>query len=391
MVGVAEAVAFVRVDDELGFDAEVAEGVPELEALRGGALAVAVADDDEGGGGDVFDVGDGAGLGVDGGVVVDGGAEEGNHPLIDGVLTVVAEPVGEAGAGDGGLEAMGLGDGEHGHEAAVAPAGDALAVGIDGVFGFHEVQAGLDVLEVAVAEVLAIGLGEGLALAEAAAGVRLQLEVAVIGPEVLGAPAGGNGGRGAAVDGDDDRVFLPGVVVGGEGEPALHVKGTIAPLDGFCAGGGRGVRVEMGELLEAGAAEQGVDLGCFGEALLGKGDEAAVPRNVGDGIFDGAATHGDLAEVEGVTRDGGFGGDVPATEQGMAAVVFDEAEGGVVRPDLPGGCAVDIGSDVGGLAALCVDGVEVTAGGALVGHKAANEGDLCAVGREAGDGDLKAV
>src|ERR1700682_273475 len=120
--------AFVGVDDELGLYALGAEGVPELEALWGGALAVAVSYDDEGWGLHVFDVFDGGAFGVDGGVVVDGGAEEGDHPLVDGVLAVVALPVADARAGDGCAEARGLGDAEHGHEAAVAPAGEAFAV-----------------------------------------------------------------------------------------------------------------------------------------------------------------------------------------------------------------------------------------------------------------------
>ena len=113
-------------------------------------------------------------LGVDGRVVIDAGAEERDHPLVDGVLAVVALPVGEAGAGDGGAEALRLGDGEHGHEAAVAPAGEAFAVLVDGVLGFDGVDAREDVAEVAVAEVLEVGGGELLALAEAAARVRLR-------------------------------------------------------------------------------------------------------------------------------------------------------------------------------------------------------------------------
>jgi len=129
---VAEAVAFVGVDDELGFDAQIAESVPELEALRGRTLAVAVADDDECRSGDVFDEADGGGFGIDGGIVVDAGTEERDHPLIDGVFAVVAEPVGDAGAGDSGTETMGLRDIEHGHEAAVAPAGEAFAVLVEG-------------------------------------------------------------------------------------------------------------------------------------------------------------------------------------------------------------------------------------------------------------------
>ncbi len=54
-----EVVAFVFVDDELGFDAESFERVPELVGLRGGAFAVAVADDDKRGRFHVLDESDG--------------------------------------------------------------------------------------------------------------------------------------------------------------------------------------------------------------------------------------------------------------------------------------------------------------------------------------------
>ncbi len=76
----------------------------------------------------------------------------------------------------------------------------------------------------------------------------------------------------------------------------------------------------------------------------------------------------------------------------MAAAVFDEADVVGAGPGEPGGGAVDVGGDVGGgLAAGCGDDPDVAAGGALVGHEAADEGDLFAVGGEAGDGDLEAV
>ena len=57
--GLGEVVAFVFVDDELGFDAESFERVPEFVGLRRGAFAVAVADDDERGRFDFFDESDG--------------------------------------------------------------------------------------------------------------------------------------------------------------------------------------------------------------------------------------------------------------------------------------------------------------------------------------------
>jgi hypothetical protein len=45
--GAGEHVAFVFVDDELGIDAESFQSAPEFVGLRGGAFAVAVANDDE--------------------------------------------------------------------------------------------------------------------------------------------------------------------------------------------------------------------------------------------------------------------------------------------------------------------------------------------------------
>ncbi len=148
------------------------------------------------------------------------------------------------------LKRCGLGDAEHGHEAAVAPAGEAFAVVVDGgELALDGVDAAEDVAEVAVAEVLDVGGGELLALAEAAAGVGVELEVAELGPEAA-APAGVGGGGGTAVDLDDDGVLLGGIVVGGVGEPALDVEALVGPLDGLDAGvGGVGV-VEVGDLGE---------------------------------------------------------------------------------------------------------------------------------------------
>src|SRR5882724_2464801 len=57
--GLRKVVAFAFVDDEPGFDAESFQGVPEFVGLRGGAFAVAVADDDERGRFDFLDESDG--------------------------------------------------------------------------------------------------------------------------------------------------------------------------------------------------------------------------------------------------------------------------------------------------------------------------------------------
>src|SRR6185437_9378423 len=174
-------------------------------------------------------------FGVDGGVIVYGRAEEGDHPLVDGVFTVVAEPVGDSGSGDGGLEAVGLGDGEHGHESAVAPAGDADAVGIDGVIFGDGIDSREDVAEVAVAKVFAVGLGELFAFAVAAARIGHQDEVSH-GGEGRGTkagrgPVGQVGVGGASVDVDDERVFFGGIVVGGVEQPAVDVEVFVGPAE----------------------------------------------------------------------------------------------------------------------------------------------------------------
>jgi len=237
VLGLDEHVAFVVVDDELGFDAEGFEGVPEFVGLRGGTFGVAIADEDEGGSFGFPDEIDGSAFGVDLWIVVDGFTEERNHPLIDFVFAVVAEPVGDAGSGHSGAEAIGLRDGPHGHVAAIAPAGDAQAVRIDGS-GFEGfVDAGHDVAKIAVAEIANVGEREGFAHAETAAGIGLEDEVAGSGEghgEIAGAgPGGGNGGAWAAVNVNNHRIFLRGLEIAGIDEPALDVEVFIFPVDAF--------------------------------------------------------------------------------------------------------------------------------------------------------------
>src|SRR5437764_11565432 len=54
-------------------------------------------------------------------IIVNGCAEERDHPLVDAVLAIVALPVRDSGAGYCCLEAVCLRDGPHCHVAAVAP------------------------------------------------------------------------------------------------------------------------------------------------------------------------------------------------------------------------------------------------------------------------------
>src|ERR1700744_5175575 len=122
--------------------------MPELEALRSRAFAVAITDYDEGWRFDFLDVFDRRALGVDVCIVIDGFAEEWHHPLVDRVFAIVALPVADACSGDCGAEAIGLRDAEHCHESAVAPAGEAFAIFIDGEAFFENVHAGEDVVKI---------------------------------------------------------------------------------------------------------------------------------------------------------------------------------------------------------------------------------------------------
>ena len=287
--GIGKTVALVGVNDQLRGDVKVAQSMPEFKGLGRGTLAIAVAHDRKRGGGDVLNEGDGRTLGVDLGVVVYRGAEVGNHPLVNGVFAVVRKPVGDAGSGDGGPEAMGLGNGEHGHETAVAPAGDAHAVGVDGILGQNRVDPGQNVAEVAVAEVLAIGKGKGLALAEAAARVGHEDEVALGGiaggaeASTPSIPAGGDIRGRTAMDLDNERVFLARIVVRGEEEPSLNVEIVVGPGErGGISPGGLEAVIEMRELDDAGGVGKCVG-GVPGPQMRGTGGTHSLRRKRGHG------------------------------------------------------------------------------------------------------------
>src|SRR5580704_10914515 len=123
-----ETVALVRINHHLRLHAQIPQRVPEFVRLRRGAFAVAVAYHYQRRRLYVLDVLDRRTLRIYGSVVVDRGAEIWQHPLIDGILAVVALPVGDARACHRGAEAVSLRDSPHGHEAAVTPAGDAHAI-----------------------------------------------------------------------------------------------------------------------------------------------------------------------------------------------------------------------------------------------------------------------
>src|SRR5581483_49780 len=107
-------------------------------------------------------------LGVNRRVGINGRAKIRNHPLVDGVLTVVALPIGKAGAGDGGAKTVGLRDGPHGHVPAIAPPGDADALRVDRRRAKSFIDTCEDVAQIASAEIFDVGARESFALPVAA-------------------------------------------------------------------------------------------------------------------------------------------------------------------------------------------------------------------------------
>ena len=207
--------------------------MPELERLRRWTLPVAVADNHQRRSLRFVNEVDRGAFVVGGRVIVNRGAEVGDHPLVDRVLAVIALPVGDARSRNRRAKAIRLGHREHGHESAVAPAGDADPGSIDRILCFHSVHPGKNVAQVAIAEILAIGCREGFALPIAAAGIGEQNKV--VHRREGAAPKFAEGQRGhycggwSSVDIDDKRVFLRGVIVRRLQQPAIHMEGVAGP------------------------------------------------------------------------------------------------------------------------------------------------------------------
>src|SRR6185437_1243493 len=282
---IRKTVAFMRIDNELGRYTECDECMPEFVRLRRRAFAVAIADDDERGRLDILDKSNGSAFGVDGGIVVDRIAEIKRHPLVDLVFAVIAEPVSETRADDRRFEAMGLRDSPHGHVAAVAPAGDAETIGINGERGEGGVNAGHYVAKVAAAEILHVGARERFAAAITAARIRQQQEISGRGQGCCVGSAAGPAWhacrRGTAVNFDDQRVFRGWIVIQRIDEPTLdflicaHVG---LPVEGFgFAPGGTQRAIHMRDLLPV-ADGPGPDFWRLAERLAHGSGSLSVAR-----------------------------------------------------------------------------------------------------------------
>ena len=137
-----------------------------------------------------------------------------------GIGSVVAVPVGDGGAGDADLEDLGVAEHGHaGHVAAVAPAVNADARGVDEAEARKVTDAGNLVLDLYRAGAVGEGGFEGEAAVGAAAVIELEDDEAFLG-EVLGAEVDGERPLvcdaldvGSAVDRDDRGVTLAGLYV----------------------------------------------------------------------------------------------------------------------------------------------------------------------------------
>src|SRR6266496_4163989 len=145
--------------------------MPEFIGLRRRAFRVALTDNDEGRGLYVFDKPNGRAFLIRGGIVVNGCAEERDHPLIDQILSVVALPISDAGASNSGTETISLRDSPHGHESAVAPSSNAKTRRFDRIFFRGRVDAGHCVAQIATAKIFHVCARKIFALAVTSAGI----------------------------------------------------------------------------------------------------------------------------------------------------------------------------------------------------------------------------
>src|SRR5215471_10171899 len=234
VLALRDAVPFVLVDDELRRHAQRPQRVPELVALRRRDLGIPVAVQDERRRLRFLDEGDRRGSGVDLGIFVDGGSEEGDHPAVDAVLPVVALPVDDPRARDGGLEAVGARDRPHRHVSAVAPSRDTDPLRVDRGRGSHRlVHALQDVVEVPVPELLDVAPGEGVALPVAAARVGKEEEVVLRREDRVPSdrPTGAADAGGPAVDADNHGIAPARLDGPRRDEPALHGRSAALPVE----------------------------------------------------------------------------------------------------------------------------------------------------------------
>src|SRR5512133_262289 len=165
---------FAGINDQLCRHTERLQSMPEFVGLRRGAFRVVLTHNDQGRCLYVLNKTNGRTFLVNGGLIVNWRAEERDHPLAYQVLSIVTLPVGNACAGDSGLETVGLRDSPHGHVTAVTPSSHAETRRIDWIFLYCCINSGEDVTQIAAAEIFYIGAGELFSLTITSARVRHQ-------------------------------------------------------------------------------------------------------------------------------------------------------------------------------------------------------------------------
>ena len=217
--------ALARVDHELGGHAAPAQRLVELLGVEDGHVPVVLAAHDEGRGGDLVHLVEGAdALPVVAVVALPRKPQLGLPLTLVVVVAVVGDVEHFARSGDGALEAVGLGDDVVGEDAAVRPAAHAQAVGVGPALFDGVVDARHHVLEVGVAPVRPQRRREVLSVTRRAARVGAHDHVAV-GREELRLELEGVAvlRDGAPMDAQDCGVGAAVLVVGREGDEAFDL------------------------------------------------------------------------------------------------------------------------------------------------------------------------
>src|SRR5205823_6888450 len=148
--------------------------MPEFVGLWCGTLGIALADDDQSGSLDLFDVLNRRTLLIDGGIVVDRRTEEWNHPLVDQVLAIVTLPISDASTRYRAFEAVTLRHRPHRHVAAITPAGHPQSCRVDRVLGDGGIDSGENVAQIAASKVFYIRPSKLFSLTIASTGIWQQ-------------------------------------------------------------------------------------------------------------------------------------------------------------------------------------------------------------------------
>ena len=150
-------------------------------------------------------------------------------------------PVGDAPLGGCTGEPVGVADDPVGHKAAVAAAGNSHAGGVDGrVFGDDRIGE-LHQVVVVIGAIGASQFSEGFAPAVASPGIHKEDKVSHAGPSLhLMEEDGAKGSLGTAVDVDNRRVLLTGVITVGRDDPALQGDAVVLKEAGLRGGDGVG-------------------------------------------------------------------------------------------------------------------------------------------------------